>query len=320
MTATLLETSQIPKYSVKQAAEMTGLTLNQVRLWERRYHLVEPQRASNGYRLYCQDDLDILSYALRETQKGVSIQIVAEQVESEREQILEKMRHKKNNALPRILPDDAFRVPRLEQMLQSIQNGNSAQFEQLLVQAQAGRSFAESLRSVDLPVLARIGEMSMHGQLNLSASHLASAVIRRRILAHVQNLGLPHHAPPVLLACIPDDYHELGLLCCMLELTQKQIATLYFGANVPIAELEQYARKVNPPAILLSVVAPLRDSEAQKLVQNLQQGLSKIAPLAVGGYEAERRRHLFEHAGIKVFRQVEDILQWSYIRHLAQEN
>ena len=319
MTATLLEASQTPKYSVKQAAEMTGLTLNQVRLWERRYHLVEPQRASNGYRLYCQDDLDILSYALRETQKGVSIQIVAEQVESERLQILEKMRQKKTTALPRISADDAFRVPRLDQMIQSIQNGDSAQFEQLLVQAQAGRSFAESLRSVDLPVLARIGEMSMTGQVNLSASHLASAVIRRRILAHVQNLGLPHNAPPVLLACIPDDYHELGLLCCMLELTQKQIPTLYFGANVPIAELEQYALKVKPPVILLSVVAPLRDSEAQRLVQQFQKGLSKIAPLAVGGYEAERRRHLFEDSGIKVFRQVEDILQWTYIRNLSQE-
>lgn len=318
MQTALLDEARTPKYSVKQAAELTGLTLNQVRLWERRYHLVAPQRAANGYRLYCQEDLDILRYALRETQKGISIQVIAEQVQTQREEILAKARQKKMVTPARISSEDAFRVPHLEQMIQAIQSADPVRFERLLLQAQAGRNFMESLRMIDLPVLARIGELTAHGRMNLAASHLASAIIRRRILSHVQNLGLPQHAPQVMLACVPDDYHELGLLCCLLELTQQMIPSTYFGANVPISELELYANKLNPAAVLLSVVAPLRDREAQKLVQDLQNGLCKLAPIAVGGYEAEKRRHLFEDAGIKVFRQVEDIMQWRYIRNLGR--
>lgn len=320
MTTAMLTEARSPKYSVKQAAELTGLTLNQVRLWERRYHLIAPQRAANGYRLYCEEDLDILRYALQETQKGVSIQLIAEQVKNHRDEILRHIYQQKAAAPVRISADDAFRVPHLEQLIKAIEAGDAVRFERLLLEAQAGRSLIESLRTIDLPVLAHIGELTVHGRIHLAASHLASAVIRRRIFSHIHNLGLPQWTPQVLLACAPDDYHELGLLCCLLELTQHMVPAAYFGANMPIAELELYARKLNPAAVLLSVVAPLLDSEAEKLVQRLKGGLCKIAPVAVGGYEAEKRRHLFEYAGIKVFRRVEDIMQWRFIRNLRRSN
>lgn len=321
MTTLTIEENETPKYSVKQAAELTGLTLNQVRLWERRYQLICPKRAANGYRLYSQNDLDILQYALRETQKGVGIQTVAEQVQTEREAILSKIQQKKTPAtFKEIKADDAFQVPHLDKMLQAVQNGDPIQFERLLVQAQAGHTFAESLRTIDLPVLARIGELTSHNKLSISCSHLASAIIRRRILSHVHNLGIPKSNQSVMLACAPLDYHELGLLCCLLELTQELIPSVYFGANLPFSELSRYAEKAKPAAILLSVVAPMTDRDAQNLTNQIQTELLKIAPVAVGGYEAEKRRHLFEDAGIYVTRQVQDIFKWRPIRALKTQN
>ncbi|PIQ24004.1 hypothetical protein COW36_05655 [bacterium (Candidatus Blackallbacteria) CG17_big_fil_post_rev_8_21_14_2_50_48_46] len=318
MPTTLEFSAETPRYSVKQAAELTGLSLNQVRLWERRYQLIDPQRAENGYRLYSQDDLDILKYALRETQRGVTIQVVSEQVRAHRAQIIEKARQKKKSQPVKVNPDDAFLVPNLEQLIQAVQDADAVKFERMLVQAQAGQSFANALRTVDLPVLARIGELTILGAVNIAASHLASAIIRRRILSHLQNLGVYEHAQPVLLACVPNEYHEIGLLCAMMELTQRMIPTLYFGANLPHSELELYAQKSKPSAIVLSVVAPLRDREAQHLVERLQAGLVKHFPVAVGGYEAEKRRHLFEASGIKVFKNIEELLKWRVIRQLGK--
>jgi DNA-binding transcriptional MerR regulator len=103
MSLAYLDESKVPKYSVKQAAELTGLTLNQVRLWERRYHLVSPQRADNGYRLYTQEDLDILRYALYETQRGVSIQVIAERVQEQRDEILSQTQKIRRVPLPQRL-------------------------------------------------------------------------------------------------------------------------------------------------------------------------------------------------------------------------
>ena len=39
-------------YTVKRAAELTGLPADTLRMWERRYPIVEPARSDGGYRLY----------------------------------------------------------------------------------------------------------------------------------------------------------------------------------------------------------------------------------------------------------------------------
>lgn len=306
---TVQSEQQVPKYSVKQAAELTGLTLNQVRLWERRYHLVEPQRAANGYRLYSQEDLDILRYARRETQKGVSIQLIAEQIEKDRDAVLKTLRDEKRITPRKVFASDPRRLPNYDLMLHAVSNGDPLKFERLLIQAQAGKNFAEALRTVDLPILARIGDLTTRKEINIASSHLASAIIRRRILSHVQNLGVPRGARPVLLACAPNDYHELGLLCCMLELTQQLIPTLYLGPNVPLEEIAHYCEKVNPVAVLLSVTAPLNEKEATDITDFLSK-LNQKQPVGIGGFEAEKKQALFEAAGLAYFQSVEDVLDW----------
>lgn len=299
----------LPRYSVKQASELTGLTLNQVRLWERRYNLVSPERADNGYRLYSRENLDILRYARQETQKGVSIHVIAEQVHIQKKEILKQLRSDKRITPRKVFASDPRRIPNYDLMVHSVANGDPMKFEHLLIQAQAGKSFSEAVRTVDLPILARIGELTMRDEINIAASHLASAVIRRRILAHVQNLGVKCGASPVLLACVPDDYHELGLLCCMLELTQQMRSTLYLGPNVPLQELSNYGDKLNPSAILLSIVAPMSDEVAETTATQLQK-LNKKVPVGLGGYEANKRRVFFESKGLTCFKGVEEILDW----------
>lgn len=299
----------LPRYSVKQASELTGLTLNQVRLWERRYKLVSPERADNGYRLYSRENLDILRYARQETQKGVSIHVIAELVHAQKKEILKQLRSDKIITPRKVFASDPRRVPNYDLMVHSVANGDPMKFERLLIQAQAGKSFSEAVRTVDLPILARIGELTMRDEINISASHLASAVIRRRILAHVQNLGVQCGESPVLLACVPEDYHELGLLCSMLELTQQMRSTLYLGPNVPLQELFNYTDKLNPSAILLSIVAPMSDEVAEATATQLKK-LNKKVPVGLGGYEANKRHALFESKGLTCFKGVEEILDW----------
>lgn len=303
---------QLPRYSVKQASELTGLTLNQVRLWERRYKLVSPERADNGYRLYSRENLDVLRYARQETEKGVSIHVIAEQVKTQKQNILRQLRHEKIITPRKVFASDPRRLPNYDLMVHSVAYGDPMKFERLLIQAQAGKSFSEAVRLVDLPILARIGELTMRNEIDIVASHLASAVIRRRILAHVQNLGVKCGVSPVLLACVPDDYHELGLLCCLLELTQQSHSTLYLGPNVPLSELSKYADRLSPSAVLLSVVAPLEDAKAESIADQLQELSTKVA-VGLGGFEADKRRTLFESRGLKCFKGVEDVLDWDVL-------
>ena len=305
---------QLPGYSLQQVAELSGLGMNQIRLWERRHQLVESRRGRQGNRLYSMADVDILRYAWRETQKGVPIEDVAEHVRQDRDAVLRSLRSGGRIASPRIIAADSRRLPNYDLMLHALSSGDPLKFERLLIQAQAGKNFAESLRSVDLPLLARIGEMSARKQLDSANSYLAAAIIRRRILSHVQALGLPRGARSVILACAPEDYHELGLLNCMLELVQQHIPTLYLGPGVPLKEIRYYCDKLQPLAVLISMMAPLSDATAEGIASFLAD-LNQRVPAGIGGFEAERRQELFAAHGLICFRSFEAVLDWEALQN-----
>src|SRR3954449_5073905 len=48
-------------YTIKRAAELTGISVATLRAWERRYAVVSPQRSDGGYRLYGPEDVRALA-------------------------------------------------------------------------------------------------------------------------------------------------------------------------------------------------------------------------------------------------------------------
>ena len=69
-------------YSVKHAAAMTGIPADTLRMWERRYHVVEPIRSEGGYRLYDDAAIARLSAMRALVAAGWSPRLAAEQVRS----------------------------------------------------------------------------------------------------------------------------------------------------------------------------------------------------------------------------------------------
>src|SRR6476661_9872987 len=48
-------------YTIKRAAELTGISVATLRAWERRYSVVSPKRSDGGYRLYGAEDVRALA-------------------------------------------------------------------------------------------------------------------------------------------------------------------------------------------------------------------------------------------------------------------
>ena len=60
---------------------------------------------------------------------------------------------------------------------------------------------------------------------------------------------------------------------------------------------------------MLSVIAPLEDRVAFEIADDMAELGEKI-PVGLGGYEAEKRRELFESRGLRCFKGVEEVLEW----------
>jgi DNA-binding transcriptional MerR regulator len=69
----LLDRDQYPRYSIRVAAQLTGLKQGRLRAWERRYGVPSPTRRANGHRLYAEYDLRLARWLAAQTEAGLSI-------------------------------------------------------------------------------------------------------------------------------------------------------------------------------------------------------------------------------------------------------
>ena len=64
-------------HTIQSVAEKTGLTPDVIRIWERRYSVVSPERTPSNQRLYTDDDIERLNLLRRVTEQGRRISAIA---------------------------------------------------------------------------------------------------------------------------------------------------------------------------------------------------------------------------------------------------
>ena len=75
-------------YSIKIAAQRTGLSAHVIRIWERRHEAIKPQRTASKRRLYSEADIQRLTLLRRATEAGHSIGQIAHLQDESLRQIL----------------------------------------------------------------------------------------------------------------------------------------------------------------------------------------------------------------------------------------
>ncbi|MDX2088845.1 MAG: MerR family transcriptional regulator [Kofleriaceae bacterium] len=284
-----------PRYTVKATAERAGVSTHQLRLWERRFGLLSPRRSRGGYRLYSDDDVAILAYVRAQSEAGA---VIGELATRGRNALLaEARRQPPNVSLPSTeLP--AASVGDHEALLALLEAGDAIGFERAL--AQSTLPLLESLLSFELPLLAEIGRRAMAGTTSVAAEHLASSVVRRRLLHYCHNLGLPRGSRPVLLCTVPGDYHDIGLLTVLAHLLTAGVPVSYLGSNLPLEELEGVIERWKPRAVACGVTAPGVPA-TRALAERLGEIQTRTGcPIFVGGFEAQRRAAVFTEAGVEL--------------------
>lgn len=296
----------IPKYTVKQVAEMSGLTVNQIRLWERRYEMIGPQRGTNRYRLYSDSDVRLLKYVRDEVVHGASVHAMAA-LGRQRLEELSSAQHAGEAHQQAITATPGWCV---EEAIEAIKQYDLPKIEALLQQASAAMPFASAIRAIDMPLMTIVGELTASGDLTVDSEHFISAIVRRRLNSCIQSIGSVGGVRPVLLAGVPDDYHDMGLLACQLELAEARLPAVSLGPNLPIADLIRAGDALRPRCVLLTIAAPLSETDARSLASDLNRRVASRWPLAVGGFEAHRQKHLFSRRKVPVLNLGDELRDW----------
>ncbi len=269
-------------HPIAVVAERTGLSQDVLRVWERRYGVVEPVRGPGGQRRYSDRDIERLQLLHAATRAGRSIGHVAT-LGAE--------------ALAALVADDV-RARTLQTRPPEGSSATDAVIGEALAQARAldgpglgltlRRSMAHLgvsnfLELVAAPLLRLIGEEWHAGRLSPAPEHLVSSVVHDIIAGTILSLAPAADAPRMLVATPAGDRHAVGAALVAAAAAVEGWNVLYLGADLPADEIAAAARATAVRMVALSVVYVDDRDRVLGELRTLRTRLPDDVSLIVGG-------------------------------------
>jgi DNA-binding transcriptional MerR regulator len=224
---------------IGELSRRAGVSPELLRAWERRYGLLRPTRSPGGLRLYSSDDL----WRVQEMQRHLADGLAAAQAAA--------LASSARTEQPTAPLAAAYARAELAAALDDLDEPRA---QAILDRLLAVGTVEVALSEVILPYLSELGKRWEREEVSVAQEHFASNVLRGRMLGLARGWGRGV-GPIAILACLPGEQHELGLIAFGLALRSHGWRISYFGSNTPLETVEGAAEHLEPRLIVLSAVS-----------------------------------------------------------------
>ena len=253
---------------IGELSRRVGVSAELLRAWERRYGLLSPTRTPGGFRLYGDDDERRVRRMLHNLDSGLSA------AEGARLALVER-----DGAVP---AEETADTPALgavgAQLRRALDEFDEAAAHAALDRLLSTFTLDTVLRDAVLPYLHDLGERWQRGEASIAQEHFASVLLRGRLLGLARGWG-SGGSRLALLACLPGEQHDLGLICFGLALRGQGWRITFLGPDTPLATITETTHMLRPALV---VVAATTKVEAASTRDGLAE-VARSAPLALAG-------------------------------------
>ena len=267
--ADIIEHPNEKLYTIGTVSKLTGVGAITLRAWERRYGLIQPVRKESGHRLFTRHHIDQINRITALTQQGMRISQI-------RPEMLETETGNESDEEP-----DAWNEY-LNSMIAAIIDFDEDRLEEIYNEALSLYPIGTVTRKLLAPLLIELGLRWAESAGSIAEEHFFAFYLRNKIGAryHHRSRG-KNTGPELLLAGLPGENHEIGLLLFALMAHDAGYRVIPLGANMPLRELAHVARKKHCSAILLSgAIEPSHETLSKDLPKLVK---SAEMPVLVGG-------------------------------------
>ena len=240
---------------IGELSRRSGVSPELLRAWEQRYGLLRPMRSEGGFRLYSPQDERRVALMRSHLERGLAAAEAA-RLALEEETVA---------APPRETPALERTARELRAALDMFDDADAqAALDRLL----AAFALDTVLCDVVLPYLRELGERWERGEASVAQEHFASQVLRGRLLGLAR--GWDRGAGPrALLACVPGEQHDLGLIAFGLGLHERGWRITYLGPDTPLDTLADAVATLRPDAAVLTATTRARFRAGRDTVRRL---------------------------------------------------
>jgi MerR family transcriptional regulator, light-induced transcriptional regulator len=283
------------KYSIKELEQLSGIKAHTIRIWEKRYNLIQPSRTPTNIRLYSDEDLKkIINVSLLNNSGFKISKIVDMSFDELNRKVLELSEHRNDISI------------HIDQLVVAMIDMEEEAFEKILNTLILRYSFERAITEIVYPFLEKIGLLWQTENITPAHEHFMSNLIRQKLMVAIDGLPLPPRSARKILLFLPEgELHELGLLFYHFLTRKAGWRTYYLGQNVPHSDLMS-VYKTHHPEIMLTSITSSFSGNIQFYLGRLEEDFPQALILA-SGYQV--RQFNGEKVGkVQTFRNALELL------------
>lgn len=218
-------------FSIKNLENLSGIKAHTLRIWEKRYNLLEPERTDTNIRRYSLESLKKLLNVTLLYNHGFKISKIACLESDEIPELVRSIALKSNSEQVSI---NAFKLAMI--------NFDYELFDANYLEISQHHDFEYIFLNMFLPLMRELGILWQTGAISPSHEHFITHLVKQKI--HLQTETLQREKPrredhpPFVLFLPENEIHELGILYLNYLILSKGFRTIFLGQSLQSSSLE----------------------------------------------------------------------------------
>lgn len=289
-------------FSIKDLENLSGIKAHTIRIWEKRYELLEPMRTDTNIRLYDIKNLQKLLNVVLLTNFGYKISKISKLNQEEIEKFVLKIQTQKtvNNHV-------------LSNLKMAMLNFDQSLFVKTYNELLSEKDFSSVFFETFIPLLEEIGVLWTTNTISPAHEHFISHLIKQKILIEIEKYQIQQNevSDQTYILYLPfNEIHDLGLLFLHHEIITKGHHSVYLGRSLPIEnliELNNHFKKIT--YITYLTVEPNED-EIENYIHDFKNAVlsNNTNELLIFGRKAQTINPAILPHNIKSIENIKDFL------------
>ena len=234
-------------YSMAQVENITGISAHTLRIWERRYAFLEPERTATNIRFYSDNELKKLLNIGILIRNGYRISKVDAMPESQINDLV-------TNILSNVSEENE---DELNALILCMLQMNEDEFNKIFQRRIMRKGLQKTITGLIYPFLNHIGVLWGTDKVIPAQEHFISNLIRQKIIAAIETIPSPaKDAPGICMFLLDGEDHEIGLLLAAYMAKDLGWRVHYLGQNVPVTSIGAVVEIAKPKLLLSMFVVP----------------------------------------------------------------
>jgi len=289
-------------FSIRDLENLSGIKAHTIRIWEKRYGLLSPERTSTNIRTYNLVSLQKLLNITLLYNNGHKISKIARITEENIPLMVREIVSKnsiKNHAV------SAFKLAMI--------NFDQTLFISTYNSIMVDRSFREVFKDVFIPFLNEIGLLWQTDSISPAHEHFITNLIKQKLISNTENLQLlAVKKDKIFVLFLPEnEIHEIGLLYLNYEIVLRGYKSIYLGQTVPLETLKDVMQYFdNLYFVSYFTVAPSQDKIEKYMTDfsDLTKG-SSDSKLWLLGYQTRHLESSELPEFVSIFNSIEHVIE-----------